>query len=164
MFFNVHDSPLFYFNHQPWSKWLPVIFLSIDWLIDKLITAPFIWMCLLWLWAQFQGLDFCERSCFQVHKKFYYYCWLCLFQICSTWIRTSLSIQACVICNLRFRSAFSSCNFCIFILFLYMYELYSVCASLLCETQKDETKQKDDRSITERVKKQYVGGNPDHVI
>lgn len=26
--------------------------------------------------------------------------------------------------------------------FFYMYELYSVCASLLCETQKDETKQK----------------------
>lgn len=39
-----------------------------------------------------------------------------------------------------------------------MYELYSVCASLLCETQKDETKQKDDKSITERIKKQYVGG------
>lgn len=39
-----------------------------------------------------------------------------------------------------------------------MYELYSVCASLLCETQKDETKQKDDKSITERIKNPYVGG------
>lgn len=41
---------------------------------------------------------------------------------------------------------------------LYMYELYSVCASLLCETQKDETKQKRWQKHYREDKKQYVGG------
>ncbi len=39
-----------------------------------------------------------------------------------------------------------------------MYELYSVCASLLCETQKDETKQKRWQKHYREDKKQYVGG------
>lgn len=38
-----------------------------------------------------------------------------------------------------------------------MYELYSVCASLLCETQK-ETKQKRWQKHYREDKKQYVGG------
>lgn len=44
------------------------------------------------------------------------------------------------------------------IFLLYMYELYSVCASLLCETQKDETKQKRWQKHYREDKKQYVGG------
>lgn len=39
-----------------------------------------------------------------------------------------------------------------------MYELYSVCASLLCETQKDETKQKRWQKHYREDKKPYVGG------
>lgn len=39
-----------------------------------------------------------------------------------------------------------------------MYELYSVCASLLCETQKDKTKQKRWQKHYREGKKQYVGG------
>lgn len=41
-----------------------------------------------------------------------------------------------------------------------MYELYSVCASLLCETQKDETKQKRWQKHYREDKKPYVGGIP----
>lgn len=47
----------------------------------------------------------------------------------------------------------------LFNFFLYMYELYSVCASLLCWTRKRLNKnKKDDKSITERIKKRYIGG------
>lgn len=47
---------------------------------------------------------------------------------------------------------------------LYMYELYSVCASLLCETQKDETKQKRWQKHYREDKKTVCWWNSDHVI
>lgn len=41
----------------------------------------------------------------------------------------------------------------LFIFFvLYMYELYSVCASLLCDIQKIKQKKKENKSITERIR------------
>lgn len=85
-------------------------------------------------------------------------------------IRTpKTTCTSCFLGSIIFKGQLNPCPSQMFILgcfffFLYMYELYSVCASLLCKTQKDETKQKKMTKALQRGLKTVCWWNSDHVI